>query len=186
MGSYYASANTKQEPKGTIDMEEAISVDASQKWPGPQSERHPFVFTIETKSGRIYYLSAASKDLMLEWVAKLVSSFKFYLEQNKTGSGLLHMCGAYCPDEAADNYANGVIPVNISLAVSKRPNVMISATESTTAREVVLQALTTADKPADTVGLCVGIAHAHFAAMFWWPWMRWHPLSRHSRRATPR
>ena len=70
-------------------MEDAVSIEANQKWPGPQSDKHAFVLTIETKNGRIYYLSAPSKESMMEWVTKLTSSFKFYLEQNNPTVGAL-------------------------------------------------------------------------------------------------
>ena len=64
-------------------MAEAVRIEADQLWPGPSSERHPHVFAIETRSGRVYYLSAPSRECMSEWVEKLTSAFRCYLEQNR-------------------------------------------------------------------------------------------------------
>ena len=63
-------------------MEDAVRIEANQEWTGPQKSKHPFVFTIELKSGRVYYLAAPTKETMLAWVEKLTSTFKYFLMSN--------------------------------------------------------------------------------------------------------
>ena len=88
--------------QGSIDMEEAVKIEANQDWTGPQKAKHPFVFTIETKSGRVYYLSASNKDVMIAWVEKLSSTFKYFLLNNSDDSAATSMpalarCGTSRP-----------------------------------------------------------------------------------------
>ena len=71
--------------QGSIDMEDAVKVESSQEWPNSDRSKHTWVFTIETKSGRVYYLSAPSKEAMMGWVEKLTSTFKYYLMNNSEG-----------------------------------------------------------------------------------------------------
>ena len=72
--------------QGSIDMEEATRIEANQDWTGPQKAKHPHVLTIETLRGRVYYLSAPSKENMIAWVDKLSSTFKYFLLNNNQDS----------------------------------------------------------------------------------------------------
>ena len=63
-------------------MEDAVKIEANQDWAGSDKGKHANVLTIETKSGRIYYLSAPTKEAMLAWVDKLTSTFKYFLINN--------------------------------------------------------------------------------------------------------
>ena len=73
-------------------MEDAVRIEASQEWTGPQKSKNPYVFTIETKSGRTFYLSAPSKENMIEWVERLSSTFKYYLLNNNDDPQLACLC----------------------------------------------------------------------------------------------
>ena len=73
-------------------MEEAIKIEANQQWAGQDKAKHPFVFTIETKSGRVYFIAAPSKEMMITWVDKLSSTFKFYLMNNSEDAAASGAC----------------------------------------------------------------------------------------------
>ena len=62
--SYFGSPKESShitKAKGHIDMSDAIMIEGNQQMPGVPREKNPWVFTIETKGGRTYYLSAADQ-----------------------------------------------------------------------------------------------------------------------------
>ena len=149
--------------QGSIDMEEAIKIEANQQWAGQDKAKHPFVFTIETKSGRVYFIAAPSKEMMITWVDKLSSTFKFYLMNNSedaAASGGLSAClttivlTAY-PYPVAAVLESGLVPVNISLISVDKTTASVELKEATTARDVIAAALKKACKDPATAPLLV-------------------------------
>ncbi|EGD77799.1 hypothetical protein PTSG_08889 [Salpingoeca rosetta] len=140
--NYYETSNTKKRPKGSINMTEVVKIEGYQTWPGSSKAKHPWVFTIETLKGRVYYLSASSEESMQSWVAKLQETFQFFLLTNNAEESM-HAT------QALQNYSNGVIPVNVSLISTASITATVQVDESTTGRQLIALACRKTDARGD-------------------------------------